>query len=180
MRRLLFVAAIAACTKPTTKPVQPTNGSNVTTTHEPPPDAAVPIITTTQPSTNATLKKFPPRAMIEAPHAGPIKMVAATVDGSAAISVDDIDGIRLWPKLDGTTEPRVVDLVRPKQLALGKLADGSFLAVVIDDVGGLVIATLDPDGHTKQRATIGPEPAYSGAIVVGENVLAWRSDRSSC
>jgi len=117
------------------------------------------------------------RPMIESPHAGPIKLVAVSPDGNAALTVDDIDGLRLWPTLDGTLEPRVVDLVRPKAMALGKLGADKFVAAVLDDVGGLVIATIDGDGRTSQRATIGPDPGFVGVAVLGGNVLAWRADQ---
>ncbi|MCX5744208.1 MAG: hypothetical protein NT062_17090 [Proteobacteria bacterium] len=174
MRIALTLVLLAACSSPTPRPTTAQPPKRV------PPDAGVPavapVVTPRGVTTTAIVKKFPLRPMIESPHAGVIKLVAVTADGTAALSVDDIDGLRLWPKLDGSVEPRVVELVHPKALALGRLGDG-FLAVVVDDVGGLVIATLDPDGRTRQRATIAPDPGYLGAVIVDGRVLAWRADQ---
>src|SRR5688572_12567328 len=57
------------------------------------------------------------RRTIEAPHAGVIRRLAVTVDGTAAITQDTLGGIRLWPRLDGTVEPRLVDLPPTRGLA---------------------------------------------------------------
>lgn len=114
---------------------------------------------------------------IEAPHAGSIHTIAITPDGTAAISSDELGGIRLWPTLDGTREPRVVELAEPKALAIGTWPDG-FTVVVLDQVGGLVIADVDGDGRTRSRATLPTEPAFVGVVMTELGVLAWRVDHT--
>lgn len=117
------------------------------------------------------------RAPVESPHGAPIRALAATADGTAALTADEQDGLRLWPALDGSREPRIVDLPRPKQLALAKDGDG-FLAAILDDVGGLTIARLDAGGRTLQRASVEPELAFLGVAMTAKGPLAWRNDQT--
>ena len=162
------VVALAACRHPTsTREVKPIPK---------PPDAAVAVVVT--PVSPAIVKHVDQkRAMIEAPHAGQIRAFATTPDGKSAISADEADGIRLWPALDGSTEPRVVDLPRPKLVALGR--DGAdFLVALIDEVGGLQIATVDAEGRTRQKATIESELAFVGIAMTPQGPLGWRNDQT--
>ncbi len=119
----------------------------------------------------------PSRSMIEAPHGGAITTLAVTADGKAAITCDDLGGMRLWPTLDGTQEPRVVDLQAPRALAIGRHGDG-FAVVLLDDVGGLVIATLDSSGRTLHHVSIGGDPAYVGVAMTERGPLGWRTDQA--
>lgn len=160
------VAAIVACgTPPRPQPVaeRATADAGVAAV-EPPADAAVAF---TKPGT--------PRARIEAPHGGTITTLAASADGRVAITADDLGGVRLWPALDGTREPCLVDIARPKLLAIGGDARG-FVVAAIDGVGALSIHVIDTDGVTKQRTLLPLEPAYRGAVVTQHGVVAWRSD----
>lgn len=78
------------------------------------------------------------RRVIEAPHGGAIRRLAVTADGTAALTEDVLGGIRLWPTLDGTVEPRLVDLPPTRSLALAIEARG-FVIAAVDQAGGLVI-----------------------------------------
>ena len=118
-----------------------------------------------------------PRRPVEAPHAGAIVELAMTSDGTAAVTSDELGGIRLWPKLDGSLEPRVVELARPRVLALGKRGD-RFVIAGIDDVGGLEVAIVDAGGVTLQRATQFADLAYGDVVMMPRGPLATRSDQA--
>ncbi|MBA3503492.1 MAG: hypothetical protein H0T65_24230 [Deltaproteobacteria bacterium] len=117
------------------------------------------------------------RVRIEAPHGGAINLLSTSVDGKTVVSVDELGGTRLWAALDGSAEPRVIDLPRPTDLVVGAHAKGYVLAMT-DSVGGLILQIVDRDGITLQRATMPIEPAYGGVAGATERgVLAWRVDQ---
>jgi hypothetical protein len=171
MKRAFVVVIACACgnppkkidTTPTMTPVIPTSemgsspGSNVS---------------------SGTLGKGGARKVrIEAPHGGAINLLATSVDGKTVVTVDELGGTRLWAALDGSAEPRVIDLPRPTDLVVGSHAKGYVLAMT-DSVGGLILQVVDHDGITLQRATMPIEPAYGGVAGASERgVLAWRVDQ---
>jgi hypothetical protein len=118
-----------------------------------------------------------PRKSIASPHGGAIVAVTVTPDGSAALTVDELGGARLWPALDGSREPLVVDLPEPRDFALGARADG-YTAVVLDAAGGLIVTSLDSDGRTRAHATLPAEPAFAGVAMTDAGTLAWRTDQT--
>ena len=77
------------------------------------------------------------------------------------MSADDRGGVRLWPALDGTKEPRVVVVPEPHGLAIARRDDG-FTIGVLDASGGLYIANVDGRGRARSHATLPKEPAYLG------------------
>lgn len=113
---------------------------------------------------------------IEAPHGGSITDLAVTADGSAAVTSDDLGGHRLWPTLDGQSEPRVIELPAPSQLAIARDPKG-FLIAVIDEAGGLVLQVVDREGALRSRATLPLEPIFKGLAMTERGPLAWRSDQ---
>ncbi len=113
---------------------------------------------------------------IETPHGGGITDVAVTADGTAAVTTDDLGGHRLWPALDGSIEPRVIELPAPSQLALGRDPKG-FLIALIDEAGGLVLQQVNRDGQLVQRATLPLEPTFKGIAMTERGPLAWRTDQ---
>lgn len=163
MRRL---AALALTTLSCSAPAR--SGD---TTRPPPP---VPVVSP-RPDSGPIPTKHAPRAVIEAPHAGAIVTLTATPDASSVLTVDETGGARLWPALDGTREPRVVELPAARELALGTHAEG-FTAVVLDEVGGLYLAKLDRDGRTLSHTTHGVEPGYAGVATSARGTIGWRVD----
>lgn len=157
------LAALVACSAPAThEPVKPTpKPAPVVQT-----DPAVPV---------PTIHK--PRPVIEAPHTGQILELALAPDGSAALTADELGGIRLWPSLDGKQEPRIVSMPAPKQLAVARM-QGGFVVVSLDEVGGLYLAKLDASGRTLSHVTIAPDPAFIGMAMTETGLLAWRADQS--
>ena len=117
------------------------------------------------------------RSKIESPHGGPIAMVAETPDGTAAITSDELGGMRLWPALDGTREPCVVDLSPPRDLAIARHRDG-FLVATIDAAQGLALTVLDDQGRTLRHATIAGDAGFIGMDMTDLGVLAWSDDQT--
>ena len=139
--------------------------------HAAAPPPVVPVATVPPPAG----RSFAPRAAIAAPHGAAIARLALSLDGTAAISADTAGGIRLWPALDGSREPMVVELPQPRALALAAHGDG-FAVFAIDQAGALVIAQLGADGVTRTRATFPGDVPYSQIAMTGAGLLAWRSD----
>jgi hypothetical protein len=117
------------------------------------------------------------KGRVEAPHGGAIQLLAASTDGKTVVSVDELGGTRLWAALDGSAEPRVIDLARPSDLVVGAHPKG-YVVAMTDSVGALVMQIVDQDGVTVQRAALPIDPAYGGVAAASEKgVLAWRTDQ---
>jgi hypothetical protein len=117
------------------------------------------------------------RDIVEAPHGGIIVTLALSPDGQVALSADELGGVRLWPSLDGTREPRIVEMPIPKQLAIGRRT-GGLMAAALDEAGGLYIAKLDAEGRQLAHATLPAEPPIAGMATSGERLVTWRSDQT--
>jgi len=166
MKRLLVVA-VAACGTPPKQPEVPA----------PRPPVTSPLAANGAISGGNVVGRGARKTRIEAPHGGAINLLAASADGKAVVSVDELGGTRLWAALDGSAEPRVIDLPRPMDLVVGSHPKGYVLAMT-DSVGALIMQVVDADGVTLQRATLPLEPAYGGVASANEKgVLAWRVDQ---
>ncbi len=168
MKRALLVLVVACGTPGQKQPDKPAT----------PPLGGSAAASAPEPTANASWVKPGSRKMrVEAPHGGAITLLASSADGKTVVTVDELGGTRLWTALDGSAEPRVVDLPRPAELAVG--AQGkSYVLAMLDSVGGLVLQVVDADGLTLQRAALPIEPAYGGiAGVTDKGVLAWRTDQ---
>jgi len=144
---------------------------------EPAPVAAPVPTSTTPPVQTPTVSTTAGRtALIEAPHGGAINTLAVTPDGAAVLSIDELGGVRLWPALDGSIEPRIVDLPAPRQIAITQDPKG-FLIAMLDEVGYLVLTVVDKNGVRISRATPPAEPAYKGLAMTATGPIAWRADQ---
>ena len=118
----------------------------------------------------------PSPGMIESIHGGKLTMVALTADGGAAVSVDELGGVRLLSALDGSVEPRVVDIAAGPALAVVRDPRGFVLAMV-DGVGGLTVQLVDEAGRTQHRVVHAADPAFVGVEATPDGFLAWRADQ---
>jgi len=145
----------------------------------PPPPASTPAPTPAAPADAAVatvddgIDAGPPPARfsrVEAP-TGPIRIVAATP--GAAVTADELGGVRLWPALDGSAEPVIVDLPQPSALAIATRGPAWAIAMV-DDGGDAIVATVDRDGqivkHADTRADGG---RFTGVVAVPAGFLLW-------
>ena len=167
MRSFAALVLVVACSSPA-RPPDPARPHAGTPAEAP--------AATADPAPIPTL--HPRREVAEAPHGGSIVTLALSPDGHTALSADELGGIRLWPAIDGTREPVIVEMPVPKQLAVGKRADG-YLAASLDEVGGLYIARLDAAGRQLSHTVAGVDPAFTGMAMTGTGLLlAWRADQT--
>lgn len=170
MRRLAALGlALLACSGParTAEPVRPTTPVAPLPPEAPaePPRDPAPI-----PTVHAR------RDVSEAPHGGSIMTLAMSPDGKTVLSADELGGVRLWPALDASAEPRIVEMPMPKQLAIGQIP-GGYSAVALDEAGGLYLAKLDDAGRQLSHTSIGADPPVAGIAMTDVGLLAWRSDQ---
>jgi hypothetical protein len=164
MKRLVALV-IVACSSPA-RTVEPSRPA------VPAPTPPTPTAAPSQPIPTVHAK----RDAAEAPHAGAIATLASSPDGASVLSADELGGVRLWITLDGTQEPRIVDMPLAKQLALGRFA-GGFSAVARDEAGGLYVAKLDEAGRQLSHTTLPAEPPVAGMAMSSLGLLAWRTDQ---
>jgi hypothetical protein len=118
-----------------------------------------------------------PLHVVVAPHSGEIVMVAITEDVGAALSVDDLDQVRLWPALDGTREPVVVEYGPVSHVALAR--DGrTLIAALVDQAGGGELIAFDAEGRLEHRVQLGGEPAIEQVVGFDGGILVRRRDQS--
>lgn len=155
-------------------------------THAPPVELPAPRPVTRAPDAAVSAQVLPAAPLVrtdgaqggaEAPSAGAITAIAMTPDGSAAVTADEVGGVRLWPALDGSREPRVIMVPEPHALAVGARGDG-FTIAVLDASGGLYLANVDRDGRSRSHVTLPGEPAYLGIAMTPGGLVAWRADET--
>ncbi|MDB4954257.1 MAG: hypothetical protein JWO36_1826 [Myxococcales bacterium] len=114
---------------------------------------------------------------ISAPHGGVIEIVAITPDATAALTSDELGGSRLWPTLDGTREPLLVQLPNARELAFTRRADG-YAVIALDAAGGIIVAMLDARGQTRSHRSLPIEPGFVEIVATEAGVLGWRKDQT--
>jgi hypothetical protein len=114
---------------------------------------------------------------MRAPHGGTIAFLAIADDGDVAITGDALGALRVWPSLDGTQPPVVVQAAQPTALAIGH-AGNELVAAIRDQVGGLEIVRLARDGALLGRTQVRDDVAVDDVFVVGGDVLVLRADRT--
>jgi len=135
------------------------------------PPAPVPPIAAPRPA--------PPRAApppLTAAHGSEIVAIAVTTDGAVA-SADRLGGIRLWPALDGTREPVVIQGTGPRAIALARDGDG-FALTTLDDAGGVHIMRTSAAGAVRERLTVVGEQRALEIHSTPEGFLILRADQT--
>lgn len=110
-----------------------------------------------------------------------IHLLAATEDGTAAVSVDMEHGARLWPTLDGTREPVVIALDNPVALAIARDADG-FAIAELDEAGTARLLAVGPEGRVRKTTELAANARAialtpRAAIVLGDDRVVELIDR---
>lgn len=116
------------------------------------------------------------REAILAVHGNAIAALALAEDGRAAISVDSVGAMRLWPALDGRVEPVVVDERQVAHVALGRDGD-AFLVAALDRAGGLAFLTVRTSGAIAWRAPIDEPRPFVWVIALTTGFLALTDDQ---
>lgn len=118
----------------------------------------------------------PPGQVTHAIHNDLIRMLAATADGTAAVTADSI-GVRLWPALDGDHEPVVVAMTTPTALALAR--DGDDLVIAgLDRDGAIELVRTAADGARRSRTMVASSHRYLAITAVPAGLLATRDDQA--
>ena len=156
-RSLVGLLLVVACTAP--------HGARQAASTRPaePPKASAP----------ASPQRAPARV---APHGSEIQALAVTEAGDAVVSCDAHDACRLWPRLDGTSEPVVIDDPPSGSLAIARVETGLVVAM-LDAAGGLAVLRFTSDGHELGRAAILPAAGLVEAHLIGDTVLALAGDQ---
>jgi hypothetical protein len=111
------------------------------------------------------------------PHSGVISLVALDPTGVAALTRDNVGGVRLWSALDGSREPWVVPVRDPRAMTLAAHERGWTLAL-IDGAGGARVVGVDPVGAMQPLASLPPTDPLRALLVLpgGERLLAVGED----
>jgi hypothetical protein len=117
----------------------------------PPSTVAVPRT----PATHELAKPLP-----AATHGRAISGIALSDDGTAALTIDVGNSVRLWPALDGTREPVAVPLAAPQETVLARSGD-EFHIAALDTAGGLVLLRVDANGQLVGKASMDRPDASS-------------------
>jgi hypothetical protein len=111
------------------------------------------------------------------PHGGSIQRVAVTDQADAAVSLDDIGGLRLWPALDGTREPVPIQRPNAREVAIAH-AGHDLLVAILDVAGSLRLIRYTRDGVVRGAAQVPGEAAIELVVAIEGGVLVARSDRT--
>jgi len=112
-----------------------------------------------------------------APHAGSIREVSVTDAGDAALSLDDVGAIRLWPALDGSREPIPVVAPAAAHAAITRDGDG-WLVALLDEAGSAHLLRIARGGAVVGRAEVAGDVRIDQLVASGGNVLVRRADQS--
>ena len=113
-------------------------------------------------------------------HTANIDLVALSSDGKAAISRDQIGGVRVWPTLDGTIEPVVIPAQGAATISVEPREAGGWTVAVVEPVGGAKLFSVSARGEVEVLSELAPFAPLFGAWVMpgGERVLALFKDHS--
>jgi hypothetical protein len=113
-------------------------------------------------------------------HTANIDLVALSSDGTAAISRDQIGGVRLWPTLDGATEPVALPVQGAATISVEPREGGGWTVAIVEPVGGAKLLHVDARGAVVIVGELAPFAPLFGAWVLpgGERVLALFKDHT--
>jgi WD40 repeat protein len=139
-------------------------------TTEPAPAEPAPILE------QAELVELPGIALTHGLHRDDIVDIVLSPDASAALTLDRNGGVRLWPDLDGTSEPLIIPIDDPSSLSFARTQTGYVIAT-LDTIGGAEVYELrDHDGQLRldARFSIPPtDPLFELHVLDGgERLLA--------
>jgi hypothetical protein len=111
-----------------------------------------------------------------AAHGADVVALGVTADGAAAASADRIGGLRLWPTLDGTREPVVIQGTAARAITVARDGDG-FVIGTLDAAGGVHLIRTSATGAVRGRATASDKPAAE-IHRTSEGLLVLRADQT--
>ena len=111
------------------------------------------------------------------PHGGAIVAIAATEQGDAALTLDNLHTLRLWPTLDGQRPAIPIAAMSPAELALTHAGD-DLLVAILDEAGHARILRLGLDGSVRGRVQLPGDTAIEQVVALDGTVLVLRDDQS--
>lgn len=135
---------------------------------EDPPAAPIP-----KPARPPVVEKSPTGV----PHGGQITHVAVTERGDAAVTVDNLGGLRLWPSLDGKHEPVPFTINGADALAITHAGD-ELLVGVVDQAGAGHLVRFSRAGVQHGKIQLPGDAAIEQIAAIEGGVLVARDDQS--
>ncbi|HSR98380.1 MAG TPA: hypothetical protein VLM79_15085, partial [Kofleriaceae bacterium] len=114
---------------------------------------------------------------LTAAHGSEIVALAVTDDGGVVASADRLGGLRLWPTLDGTREPAVIQGPAARAMALARDGDG-FALTTLDDAGGVHMMRISAAGAVRERITLAGDQRALEIDGTPEGVIVLRADQT--
>ncbi|HEY6036616.1 MAG TPA: hypothetical protein VIV58_20205 [Kofleriaceae bacterium] len=119
----------------------------------------------------------PERIPVGVPHGGFINHVAVTEQGDAAVSLDNIGGLRLWPALDGSREPVPFSVNGAAAIAISH-AGKELLVGVLDEAGAVQLLRFSRTGVLHGRTQLPGEVAVDELVAIDAGMLVVRTDEA--
>jgi hypothetical protein len=137
----------------------------------------VPAPRPTKPAPPPAAPPKPPAPPLTGAHGSEIVALGVTSDGDAVVSADREGGIRLWPALDGTREPIVINGTTPRSIALLRDGDG-FAIAALDPAGGVHVIRTSAAGAVRDRVTVAAAQPAVELAGTAEGLLILRADQT--
>lgn len=135
-----------------------------------------PTATTTSTPAPAVILPVAPEPVTKGiPHGSQIIDVAVTDDGDAAITFDNLLGVRLWPALDGSRPPIPLTVEAPRKVSIAH-EGRDLLAVITSDAGSVRVIQLGHDGRV--RSSVSLPGQYLQAIAIDGGALVRTADHA--
>lgn len=128
-----------------------------------------------KPSPAVTAPVAPDPIVKGIPHGSQIIEVAVTDAGDAAITFDNLLGVRLWPSLDGTRPPIPLTVEAPRRVSIAH-EGRDLLAVITSDAGSVRVMQLGHDGRVRSNITLPAQ--YLQAVAIDGGVLVRTPDHA--
>jgi hypothetical protein len=123
-------------------------------------------------------RAVPSPGLVAAAHDAEIAVLAASEDGSVAVSADRRGGMRLWPSLDGKREPVVVDdEIAAEQLAIARDGDEIVVAAA-GPLGDLAVIRTAASGEPISRTRVDLERTIVALHVISSGFVGLRDDQT--
>lgn len=120
---------------------------------------------------------LPEKAAAGVPHGGPITHVAVTEKADAAVTVDNLGGLRLWPSLDGKREPVPFTVNGAEALAITHAGD-ELLVGVVDQAGAGHLVRFSRGGVQRGKIQLPGDVIIDQIAAIDGGMLVARNDQS--
>jgi hypothetical protein len=119
----------------------------------------------------------PERIVTGVPPGGFINAVALTEQADAALTIDTLNELRLWPSLDGKRQPIPIPAQGIAAIALGHAGD-ELLASLLDQAGAVKLLRIGRDGVIHAKVQLPGDVAIEQIDAIDNGVLVMRVDQS--